>query len=41
MYPGLILPSWLRIAFTHEDPKSAKRQSSHQCLFDLLDLRAK
>jgi len=31
-----ILPTCLRKAFTYEDPKSAKRQSSHQCLFALL-----
>jgi hypothetical protein len=33
---GSISPTCLREAFTCQDPKSAKRQSSHQCLFALL-----
>jgi len=33
---GTILPTCLRAAFMLADPKSAKRQSSHQCLFALL-----
>ncbi len=33
---GLISPTCLCAAFTLADPKSAKRQSSHQCLFSLL-----
>jgi len=32
----LISPTCLPEAFTFEDPKSAKRQSRHQCLFVLL-----
>ncbi len=33
IYQGLISPTCLRPAFTHADTKSAKIQSSHQCLF--------
>jgi len=33
---GLISPKCLRAAFTRADPKSARRQSSHKCLFALL-----
>jgi len=29
----LISPPWLQAAFTYNDPKIAKRQSSHQCIF--------
>jgi len=34
---GLISPTCLCKAFTQEDHKSARRQSSHQCLFALLE----
>ena len=33
---GSILPTCLWTVFMHKDPKSEKRQSSHQCLFALL-----
>jgi len=33
---GPISATWLLEAFMHTDSKSAKRQSSHQCLFALL-----
>ncbi len=32
----LISPTWLCTCFKRPDPKSEKRQSSHQCLFALL-----
>jgi len=38
---GLISPTSLLDPFTGADPKSAKRQSSHQCFFAFWDLRAK
>jgi len=41
-HQGLISPTFSRAAFMPADPKSAKRQSSHQCLFALLgSMRAK
>jgi len=33
---GLISTTFLQAAFKCEDPKSAKRQSSHECLFVIL-----
>jgi len=36
LLPGVNFTNILRSAFTCEDPKNAKRQSSHQCLFALL-----
>ncbi len=34
---GSISPTWLYATFTCADPKRAKRLSSHQCIFALLE----
>jgi len=35
--PGINFTNILQVTFAREDPKSAKRQSSHQYLFDFLE----